>query len=253
MLLAACGRVARVGDQEPPPAFMANCLGAPLKGPSSLGDFSVGDFVASQKWRSGSTFSWDKGNEGGYILRQTVADPLTKKELSWSYQLDPGPPEGQFKHCGPSLVVLSRILANGVEVPTDQIYPTIFQIVATHGHPEDTATPTPPKPAASPAAAGQIQHYVGIGEGEVTLELTPTGPGSYRFDVATAAPNCFGSVSGEAIDAEGQIVGTSGDDANCKIYMTKTRDGMAVGEESCGDWHGAACAFDGELKAKPKG
>jgi hypothetical protein len=238
-----------------------------------LGGAAVSDFVAALH-RPDAQLAWEK-SATGYILRQTITDQLSKqtKQNAFSFMtvdasvvrrsLSPS----DAPDCGPGGALLDRIIIGDQEIPRTSVYALALQIVGPTLVQKQAAAKTAPAaqaPAAQPAdaplsAAGATEgsdqlDFKGQGEGMVDLTLKPTAPGKFKFDIGTSAHECGGEVQGDATEADGQIVGVSSDDAQCKIHMTRTPDGMRVQEENCSDWHGPACAFIGELKSvKPKG
>lgn len=263
------------GGSAPAEFEHACVLGELAPGPSPLGGAAVSDFVAALH-RPDAQLSWEK-SATGYILRQTISDQLSKatKQNAFSFTtVDAGVVQrslspGDAPNCGPGGALLDRIIIGDQEIQRTSVYALALQIVGPTLVQKQAAARTTPaaqapaSPAAQPtdlppSAAGATEHgsgrldFKGQGEGTVDLTLRPTGPGKFKFDIGTSAPECGGEVQGEATEAGGQIVGVSSDDPKCRIHMTRTTDGMRVDEENCSDWHGPACAFIGELKsAKP--
>lgn len=102
-------------------------------------------------------------------------------------------------------------------------------------------------PAGVPATKSE---YSGSGEGDLTVLLRPSA-NELQADISTVVyGGCSGSISGPAT-VTGNVVALKKieDDKTCTITLVFSNDGQTaeMNEQGCSFFHGAACAFIGQV------
>lgn len=139
----------------PPADFLRSCLiVAPQAGLLDQ-DLTAGAFAnaLAQTWR------WEKQKDESYIIRQVRNDAVSQRQVTASYLLQPLSPAALRQYgqdyaparCGPSAVVLSRIVEDGAEYNLGQIYQLAMQVVVANYHKTEAA-----KAEARPVAQASI-------------------------------------------------------------------------------------------------
>ena len=104
-------------------------------------------------------------------------------------------------------------------------------------------------PQAAMAFEGHYLNKRGGMEQEATITRRPGG--DYKVVLDVAVRGCTGAFEGVGAKIKGGLLAQNHapDDA-CKITIRKTRNGIAVKEDACSYWHGAACEFSGNYRKK---
>ena len=97
--------------------------------------------------------------------------------------------------------------------------------------------------AAVDAAPKQVYRR---GDGAAHVELAHLADGSVHARLDTEGRECGGGVSGPVVESGGTLIMSRTDEnGTCALAIGRTGGGLSVIEQACGDWHGAACDFNG--------
>lgn len=105
-------------------------------------------------------------------------------------------------------------------------------------------------PQTAMAFEGRYLNKRGGMEQEATITRRPGG--DYKVVLDVAVRGCIGSFEGVGVSRKDSLLAQAHDpdDGGCKITIRKTRNGIAVKEDACSYWHGAACEFSGNYRKK---
>ena len=83
-------------------------------------------------------------------------------------------------------------------------------------------------------------------DGSADVELARLADGSLHAHLDTGGHDCAGGVSGPLVGTGDTLVMSRTDEnGGCALVISRTGGGLSVIEQACGDWHGAACDFNG--------
>ena len=83
-------------------------------------------------------------------------------------------------------------------------------------------------------------------DGNADIELARLADRSLHAHLDTGGRDCAGGVSGPLVGSGDTLVMSRTDESGrCALVISRTGSGLSVIEQACGDWHGAACDFNG--------
>jgi len=101
--------------------------------------------------------------------------------------------------------------------------------------------------ASSAAAAGLEGRYASSSTGNRTAVIT-LKDGVYKVLLTVKSRQCTGELEAYGQAKGGTVVAAvAAQDDPCKVTISRRGRGIAVREQSCLNWHGAACDFNGDL------
>lgn len=99
------------------------------------------------------------------------------------------------------------------------------------------------------AAAFEGKYTFSRGGYSQEADIAAAADGTYKVGVYVGTEGCSGAFDGVArVEGADLVARTAEKDDVCRLIISKTRTGVKITEDSCGDWHGASCDFNGTLR-----
>jgi hypothetical protein len=101
------------------------------------------------------------------------------------------------------------------------------------------------------ANAFECKYAGGTRDYRRSATITQAPNASFRVKLEIAARGCLGEFDGVGrMNGPNLVVRSDDKNDSCEIVISRQSGGISVQERDCQMWHGAACAFSGQLKAR---